>query len=188
MSGIPPEYQPFYAKIYQINNSLDNLTDIYSDISSDADTINTNLDGLITDYSNMLERFETSIEKQKKLNYNKRPLSDVEYDETNNKYITLKEWNKSLFSEIDIINKKLGDLAGIVKNVDVKADEYIGFFNNRKVSEITTGLDTMNIDNMNIGGKKTKKHLRSRKVRKRKSMKQKKYNKKYFGCDDGENV
>ena len=184
MSGIPPEYQPFYAKIYQINNSLYNLTDNYSDIFSDAANINTNLDGLITDYSNMLKRFETSIENQKKLNYNQPPLSEVEYAKINSKYITLKEWNKSLFSEIDIINKKIGDLAGIVKNVDVKADEYIGFFNNnRNMSEITTGLDAMN-----IGGKKTKKHLRSRRVRKRKSMKQKKHNKKYIGGDDDENV
>jgi len=181
MSGIPPEYQPFYAKIYQINNSLDNLTDIYSDISSDADTINTNLNGLITDYSNMLERFETSIEKQKNLGYNQPPLSDVKYEIINSKYTTLKEWNESLLSEIDIIKKNLGDLAGIVKNVDVKADEYIDFF--RKVPELNTGFG-----NMDIGGKKTKKNIRSRRFRKRKSAKSKKYNKKYFGGDDGENV
>lgn len=183
MSEIPPGYQPFYAKIYQINNSLDNLTEYYSDIFSDATNINTNLSGLITDYSDMLKRFETSIEKQKNLGYNQPPLSDVKYETINSKYTTLKEWNESLLSKIDIINNKLGDLAGIVKNVDVKADEYIDFF--RKVPELNTGFG-----NMDIGGKKPKKHckktkknLRSRRFRKRKSAKSKKHNKKYIGGD-----
>ena len=169
MLKIPSGYEPFDAKIDTINNSLDELTDNYLHLSIHTDNINTNLSGLIEDYSSMLNSFETSIEKQKKLDYIQKLLSENKYEIINSKYTTLKKWNKSLLSEIDVIKRNLGYLAGIVENVNKKANEYIDFFNNRNMSKITKSFDEME-----FGGKKTKKHLRSRRVRKRKSMKQKK--------------
>jgi hypothetical protein len=179
MSKIPSGYEPFDAKIFQIRSSLDELTENYLHISINTDNINTNLSGLIEDYSSMLNSFETSIEKQKNLDYNQPPLSENKYEIINSKYTTLKKWNESLLSEIDVIKRNLVYLAGIVENVNKKANEYIDFFNNRNMSKITNSFNEME-----FGGKKTKKHLRSRRVRKRKSMKQKKHNKKYIGGND----
>jgi hypothetical protein len=183
MSGIPPGYERFASKIDTINNSLDELTDNYLHLSIHTDNINTNLSGLIEDYSSMLNSFETSIEKQKKPDYIQKLLSENKYVIINSKYTTLKKWNESLLSEIDVIKINLGYLAGIVENVNKKTKEYIDFFNNRNMPIITNGFGKME-----FGGKKTKKHLRSRRVRKRKSMKQKKHNKKYIDDDDDENI